>query len=67
VQAVDHSADRAGLAVCHDLQTACTMVQSLPPTAGGPSVELRMENLFAYSVSEQYLELRVRQGVAVDQ
>jgi hypothetical protein len=43
------------------------MVQSLPPTNGGPSVELRMENLFAYSVSEQYLELRMRQGVAVDQ
>jgi hypothetical protein len=67
VQAVDYSADRAGLAVCHDLQTACTLVQSLPPPTGGPSVELRMENLFAYSVSEQYLELRMRQGVAVDQ
>jgi tetratricopeptide (TPR) repeat protein len=67
VQAVDHSADRAGLAVCHDLQTACTLVQSLAPPNGGPSVELRMENLFAYSVSPQYLELRMRQGVAVDQ
>jgi hypothetical protein len=67
VQAVDHSADRAGLAVCHDLQTACSLAQSLGPPQGGPSVELRMENLFAYSVSPQYLELRARQGVAVDQ
>ncbi len=67
VQSVDHSADRAGLAVCHDLQTACTLVQSIAPPPGGPSVELRMENLFSYSVSPRYLELRMRQGVAVDQ
>jgi hypothetical protein len=67
VQSVDYSADRAGLAVCHDLQTACTLVQSIAPPPGGPSVELRMENLFSYSVSPRYLELRMRQGVAVDQ
>jgi hypothetical protein len=66
VHAVDFSADRAGLAVCHDLESAGALVQSVPAAQGSPSVEARLENLMAYSVSEQYLELRARQGVALD-
>jgi tetratricopeptide (TPR) repeat protein len=66
VHAVDFSADRAGLAVCHDLESAGALVQSVPAAQGSPSVEARLENLMAYSVSEQYLELRSRQGVALD-
>ena len=30
------------------------------------SVDQRLENLIAYSVSEQYIELRARQGVSLD-
>ncbi|MFO7179682.1 MAG: tetratricopeptide repeat protein [Pseudomonadota bacterium] len=63
---VDLMADRAGLCLCHDLETACTLVQSMPTPPGGPTVEARIENLITYSVSEQYLELRARQGVAID-
>jgi tetratricopeptide (TPR) repeat protein len=66
VHAVDFSADRAGLAVCHDLETAGALVQSVPAAQGSPTVEARLENLMAYSVSEQYIELRARQGVALD-
>ncbi len=66
VHAVDFSADRAGLAVSHDLETAGALVQSVPAAQGSPTVEARLENLMAYSVSEQYLELRARQGVALD-
>jgi tetratricopeptide (TPR) repeat protein/tRNA A-37 threonylcarbamoyl transferase component Bud32 len=66
VHAVDFSADRAGLAVCHDLESAGALVQSVPAAQGSPSVEARLENLMAYSVSEQYLELRARQGVSLD-
>ncbi len=66
VHAVDFSADRAGLAVSHDLETAGALVQSVPAAQGSPSVEARLENLMSYAVSEQYLELRARQGVAID-
>ncbi|HET9932664.1 MAG TPA: tetratricopeptide repeat protein, partial [Polyangiaceae bacterium] len=66
VHAVDFSADRAGLAVAHDLETAGALVQSVPAAQGSPSVEARLENLMGYAVSEQYLELRARQGVAID-
>lgn len=66
VHDVDFSADRAGLAVCHDLETAGALAQSLPAAQGSPSVDQRLENLVAYSVSEQYLELRQRQGVSLD-
>jgi len=66
VHAVDFSADRAGLAVCHDLESAGALVQSVPAAQGSPTVEARLENLMAYSVSEQYLELRARQGVSLD-
>lgn len=66
VHHVDFSADRAGLAICHDLETAGALVQSVPPGQGSPSVDQRLENLIAYSVSEQYLELRARQGVSID-
>jgi hypothetical protein len=66
VHAVDFSADRAGLAVSHDLETAGALVQSVPAAQGSPSVEARLENLMSYAVSEQYVELRSRQGVALD-
>jgi len=66
VHSVDFSADRAGLVVCHDLETAGALVQSVPAAQGSPSVDARLENLMIYSVSEQYLELRARQGVALD-
>ncbi|MGC4093559.1 MAG: tetratricopeptide repeat protein [Polyangiaceae bacterium] len=66
VHAVDFSADRAGLALCHDLETAGALVQSVPAAQGSPSVEARLENLMSYSVSEQYVELRSRQGVSLD-
>jgi tetratricopeptide (TPR) repeat protein len=66
VHAVDFSADRAGLAVSHDLETAGALVQSVPAAQGSPSVEARLENLMAYAVSEQYVELRSRQGAALD-
>ncbi|HET9957859.1 MAG TPA: tetratricopeptide repeat protein [Polyangiaceae bacterium] len=66
VHAVDFSADRAGLAVCHDLETVGALIQSVPSAQGSPSVEARLENLMAYSVSERYVELRSRQGVSLD-
>lgn len=66
VREVDLCADRAGLAVCHDLETAGALAQSLPALPGSPGVDQRLENLVAYSVSEQYLELRQRQGVSLD-
>lgn len=66
VREIDLVADRAGLALCHDLETAAALAQSLPTAPGGPTVEQRIENLLAYSVSKQYLELRQRQGVSID-
>ena len=57
VHAVDFSADRAGLAVSHDLETAGALVQSVPAAQGSPSVEARLENLMSYAVSE-HLGLR---------
>lgn len=66
VHQVDFSADRAGLAVCHDLETAGALAQSLPAAQGSPTVDQRLENLVAYAVSEQYIDLRQRQGVSLD-
>lgn len=66
IHGVDLAVDRAGLAVCHDLETACSMIQSLPAAKAAPPIEARLENLMVYSVIPEYLDLRARQGVSLD-
>ena len=63
VAAVDLTADRAGLVMCNDLETAVAGVhgsESSVPT------EQRLEHLFRYAVSKPYFTMRRQIGTAVD-
>jgi tetratricopeptide (TPR) repeat protein len=64
--AAEQAADRSGLALCHDLETACTLIRSEEPRPGGTDTVTRCRDLLIYSVSPEYLALRERLGVNID-
>ena len=65
VTGVDLTADRVGLVMGNDLPTAAAAIQS---SRDGSSLAVndRLDHLFRYSVSTQYLSLRREIGSAVD-
>lgn len=65
-RAVDVTADRAGLLLADDLQTAVEMVRTSDPQSSVATIDERVEEIFRYSVSEQYFAARRTLGIAVD-
>ena len=66
VAGVDLTADRAGLVVCHDLETAFEIIKASDETASAVSQDERLKQLVLYSVSEPFFALRRQLGIAVD-
>jgi hypothetical protein len=64
--AAEQAADRSGLALCHDLETACTLIRAEEPRPGVTDQVTRCRDLLVYSVSPEYLALRERLGVNID-
>ena len=66
VAAVDLTADRAGLVVAHDLEVATEMIKASDESVSPVSHKDRLRQLVMYSISEEYLALRQRLGIAID-
>ncbi|MDQ3033034.1 MAG: protein kinase [Myxococcota bacterium] len=63
--AVDLTADRIGFIVANDLEIATAVVRASPEESAAVPQKDRLRELHLYSVSEQYLQLRQRLGVAI--
>jgi tetratricopeptide (TPR) repeat protein len=62
---VDYAADRAGLAMCQDLEQATSLIKAMPAEEGAPALNHRIEKLISYSVSTAHLTLREKLGTGV--
>jgi len=62
---VDLSADRMGLLMGNDLKYANAVVENSPDEAAVVSKKDRLRELLAYSVSEEYFEVRKALGIAL--
>ncbi len=65
VNAVDLTADRAGLLLADDLATALALVKSSRDEATSVPIAERLRELYRYSVSDAYLSLRANLRVDV--
>ncbi|AKF09165.1 protein kinase domain-containing protein [Sandaracinus amylolyticus] len=63
--AVDLTADRIGFIVANDLEIASALVRASPEESSAVPQKDRLRELHLYSVSEQYLALRHKLGVAI--
>ncbi len=63
VAAVDFTADRVGFVMANDLELAAAVVKASPDD--GMQKE-RLKELYLYSVSESYMQLRQKLGIAID-
>ncbi len=66
VNGVDLTADRVGLLVAHDLETAVEIVRASDDSASAVPREERQKQLVLYSISEPFFDLRRRLGIGVD-
>jgi hypothetical protein len=64
-KAVDVTADRLGLVLCHDLDRALGLLRGGEGT-GDEATEARVEALRAWSVGEDYLAVRAALGIGVE-
>ena len=64
--AVDLTADRVGFILGNDLETASAVIKASPADASVVGQKERLKELYLYSVSESYLELRQKLGVSID-
>ena len=62
--AVDHSAARAALVLCDDLETAARLT-SIEPADNGVAPKDRLQELITYAVSDKYFKLREHLGLAI--
>lgn len=65
VAAIDLTADRVGTVLANDLEIATAVVRASPDDAAGISQKERLKELYLYSVSEEYLQLRHKLGIAI--
>ncbi len=65
VNGIDLTADRAGLLVCGDLQSALAVIREAGDDANSLSPTERRQELLRYSVSHQYLTIRERLRVTI--
>jgi hypothetical protein len=63
--AVDLTADRLGLVLANDLEIATAVVRASPEESSAVPQKDRLRELHLYSVSEQYLTLRHKIGIAI--
>ena len=66
VRSVDQAADRAGLILCGDLDTAASLIRSEPARQGTVEPVTRARDVLIYSVSSAYIALRERLSISVD-
>ncbi|HEY3494549.1 MAG TPA: tetratricopeptide repeat protein [Polyangiaceae bacterium] len=66
VAGIDLTADRAGLLLAHDLETAVAVVRASDEASSAVPQQDRIQELVLFSVSSQYFELRERLGIGVD-
>jgi tetratricopeptide (TPR) repeat protein len=66
VAGVDATADRVGLVVAHDLETAVEIIQASDDSTSSVPREERLKQLVLFSVSPAFFELRRRLGIAID-
>lgn len=64
--ATDLTANRVGLILCNDLETAARMVATEAAPQSTLSAKDRLRDLLAYSVSEDYFAVRRHLGVTVE-
>lgn len=64
-RAVDATADRLGLLLCHDLERALILLRGGEGT-GDEATEARVDALRTWSVSEDYLAARAALGIGVE-
>ena len=65
VAAVDLTADRVGFVLANDLEIATAVVKASPDESAGVPQKERLKELQLYSVSEEYLPLRHKLGIAI--
>jgi tetratricopeptide (TPR) repeat protein len=65
VNGVDLSADRAGLLMSDDLATAVEVIRAADPASSSVPQSERVEDIFKYAVSEQYLTARKALGISI--
>lgn len=63
--AVDLTADRAGFVLANDLAVALAVIKATPDDQSAVSQADRIRELRLYAVSEEYLRLRQRLGIAI--
>jgi tetratricopeptide (TPR) repeat protein len=66
VGGLDLTADRAGLLLAHDLETAAAVIRASDEAASAISHEDRFHELVLFSVSPAYFALREHLGITVD-
>ena len=62
---VDLTADRIGFVLSNDLKIANAVIEASPEDSSSVSRKDRLSELLAYSISEEYFELRKRIGIAL--
>ncbi len=67
VAGVDLTADRTGLLLTNDLETALEVIKASDPAASSVTTQERQKELVLYSVGESFFELRRRLGIGIDQ
>lgn len=66
VASVDLTADRAGLLVSHDLETAAEIIKGGEEAGASVNRRERLRQLVMFSVSESYFQLRQALGIGID-
>jgi hypothetical protein len=66
IAAVDLTADRAGLILCHDLETAVELVRASREDSSSVAAADRIQALVHYSVSTDYFHVRERLKINVE-
>ncbi|MBX3246374.1 MAG: tetratricopeptide repeat protein [Myxococcales bacterium] len=64
VAAVDQTADRVGFVMANDLEIAVALIKASPDDAA--TQKERLKELYLFSVSTEYLELRQKLGITID-
>jgi hypothetical protein len=65
VMGVDLTADRQGFLMADDLATAVEMIRASDPSSSSVPQADRVEEIYKYAVSEQYLGARARLGISI--
>jgi hypothetical protein len=66
VAGVDLTADRAGLVVAHDLETAAEIIKASDEGSSAVPNQERMKELVLFGVNESYFTLRQQLHIAID-